>query len=191
MKETLEKSFEKMQRPSVKEALAAISRFLDQVGLTSTVRALASEVEKKGGKKETIYQALARSGHSDLEKCLLAALNMQGKDETTQYDATRYSKTKGAVFEEVRNSGLCTLPITSERSELEVRKDLNLRARTLTARLRSAEECGVRDRDIKSLKVSTDKIRLSKSAPVALLRGHREPLVNLEILAGICLLILL
>jgi hypothetical protein len=195
MKDTLEKIFEKMQRPSVKEALAAISRFLDQVGLSSTVRALASEVEKKGGKKETIYQGMTRSGHSDLEiaieKCLLAALNMQGKDETTQYDATRYSKTQGAVFEEIRNSCLSTLPITSERSEAEVWKDLNSRARTLTARLRSAEESGVRDRDIKSLKVSTDKIRLSKSAPVALLRGHREPLVNLEILAGICLLILL
>ena len=187
--ETLEKSFEKIQRPNVKEALEAISRFLDQVGLTSTVRALASEVEKKGGKKETIYQALAHSGHSDLDKCLLAALNMQGKDETAHCDATRYCNTKGAVSEEglIRNSGL----ITSERSELEVRKDLNLRARTLTARLRSAEECGVRDRDIKSLKMSTDKIRLSKSAPVALLRGHREPLVNLEILAGICILILL
>ena len=66
-----------------------MSRFLDQVGLTSTVRALVSEVEKKGEKKETTYQTLTHSGHIDLEKCLLTAFYMQDKDETTQYDATR------------------------------------------------------------------------------------------------------
>ena len=44
------------------------------------------------------------------------------------------------------------------------------------------EGSGIRGPDSKQLKITAQAIRFAQCEPIAVLRGHREPLVNLEVL---------
>ena len=147
-----------LQAPKVEAALASISVFLKRVGLTQTVRALASELEKKRGNKLARPEVGAAST-SPLDRLLDAALD-SGCDETGK---------------------LAALTLGGQPRAAEVPAFAAPLAQTLAARLR-AVECGARGRARKDMEVAAVKLRISRCEPVALLRGHREPLVNLEIL---------
>jgi len=140
--------------PGVLAALSSVRTFLREVGLPATAHALDSEVEKKAGK------VVPRSMTSLPLDRLLSAL-VRVDDENVNANSGRQVA----------------------HAELD-RKRCGRIPRTLTAQLRGAEESGARGKDMHEIQVATDSFRFERSAPVALLRGHREALVNLEILPG-------
>ena len=78
----LSKGVDGLQSPAVHEALLSISKFLNDLGLSSSVQTLVSEVEEKGGKniqcKGHSFDADKRD--SDLERLLFAALHAQNEE---------------------------------------------------------------------------------------------------------------
>jgi len=155
---------DRLQTPKVEATLASISVFLKRVGLSATCRALASELERKGGNKLACQEGAAAA--SALDRLLDAALDA-GCDETGKLAAPAYSGEQSGEQPQAAEVPACAAP----------------RALTLAARLRHVE-CGTRGRARKDMEVAAGKLRISRCEPVALLRGHREPLVNLEILSS-------
>jgi len=219
-----------LKEKPVQDALASISRFLTQVGLSATARSLTSEVEKKGGNVEVIHLskktenkcpptgaldrlllAVLNPGHSnnipsntqDSKHAVVTAVSLvkesKGKESRGTIDDSQLTMLPGSTIEDnlattvsldKRSRGKETgeimddsrsrvLPGHTEEDDL-AGAIITRRKCCLISRLRSAE-CGApaytsgRDKDL---------FRLARSQPVALLRGHREALVNLEILDG-------
>lgn len=155
--------------PRIIAALTSIGSFLDRVGLSETTRALKSEVEKRGsrlpGKRA---KASAHDPADALDRVLSSALCPNDDGENIDTNNGRHISHGSERIHHQENGSLCGAR-PQER-------------RTLTSRLRGAEESGMRGKDCRAMEVITDKVRFEHSAPIAILRGHREPLVNLEIL---------
>jgi hypothetical protein len=161
-----------LKAPGVEAAMASISVFLKRIGLSATVRALASELERKGGNKHVVQQKQGGDGaatSSPLDRLLHAALDAEC-DATSMLAALAL----GAEGAQAKADGCCGL----SNFRPPTRRD-----QTLSSRLRNVE-CGERNRARKDMEICADKLCISRCEPVALLRGHREPLVNLEILSN-------
>lgn len=182
-----------LKAPGVEAALASISVFLKRIGLSATVRALASELERKGGNKHVVQQTQGGDGatSSPLDRLLHAALDAEC-DETIMLAALALSaegaraKTDGCCSSasELKEQAARATPLVDAKIvELSNFRAPSRRDQTLAARLRNVE-CGERNRARKDMEICADKLRISRCEPVALLRGHREPLVNLEILSN-------
>lgn len=181
-----------LKAPGVEAALASISVFLKRIGLSATVRALASELERKGGNKHVVQQRHGGDGAataSSLERLLYAALDAEC-DETSMLAALAL----GAEGAQAKADGCCSSVSELKKQaasaaplvdvvELPQFRPPTRRDQTLAARLRNVE-CGERNRARNDMEICADKLRISRCQPVALLRGHREPLVNLEILSN-------
>lgn len=195
-----------LQAPAVQEALSSISRFLTQVGLPATARSLASELEKKGG---AIHQGTKSNGDNGIPASqsaldsLLAALNPGNNEEnvlaSNPHDSRRAVTAVVSLTHEVlrekKNTATSYAPgrlpgrskednlatIITGIEKITIPAKLSSKNPPMTSRLRG-QECGARGQERKRLELSADKIRLARCQPVALMRGHREALVNLEIL---------
>lgn len=181
-----------LNAPGVEAALASICVFLKRIGLSATVRALASEIERKGGNKHVVRQKQGGDGAaSPLDRLLHAALDAEC-DETSMLAALALgaegaqAKANGCCSSvcEVQEQAARTAPLVDAKIvALSDFRPPTRRDQTLAARLRNIE-CGERNRARKDMEICADKLRISRCEPVAVLRGHREPLVNLEILSN-------
>ncbi|MGB1601834.1 MAG: WD40 repeat domain-containing protein, partial [Promethearchaeia archaeon] len=159
-------------------ALSSISAFLTQLGLTSTARSLDSELEKKGGCR-LLKSIEEPESSSALDMLLLAALDPAHDPEHSKPNAQRASQ-RPSVRQQY---GTVTTRTTGDDRYSSASFRTN--SRSFAARLRAAEVGGGGlSRDSRQLQTAADKVRISHCEPVALLRGHREPLVHLEVLTA-------
>ena len=163
-----------LQSDDVHAALSSISAFLTQLGLTSTARSLDSELEKKSGCR-LLKSIEEPKSSSALDMLLLAALDPAHDPEHSKSNAQRASQ-RPSVRQQYG-----TVKTRTTGEDRYSSASFRTNSRSFAARLRAAEVGGGGlSRDSRQLQTAADKVRISHCEPVALLRGHREPLVHKE-----------